>query len=148
MTERHIHSILKIEAVYAANYGINYDLYRKKLTETTPITYIKPEPEDPEEPGETTEADGKLLEILDIVYDGVESPETGKAALTPENEKYYLGVTGLDCQSRSGKRCSDHIDSSFRRSDRDERRCGRRGSDEEHKGKCGRKKMDLCRSRG
>ena len=91
----------EIEAVYAANYGINYDLY-KKAYGTTPITYIKPEPEDPEEPGETTEADGKLLEILDIVYDGVESPETGKAALTPENEKYYLGVTGLDYRAGVG----------------------------------------------
>ena len=90
----------QIEAVYAANYGINYDLY-KKAYGTTPITYVKPEIQEPEEP-ETPEPDSKLSDILDIVYDGVESPNTAKIALNSENEKYYLGVEGLDYRAGIG----------------------------------------------
>lgn len=84
----------------AANYGINYDLY-KKAYGTTPITYVKPEIQEPEEP-ETPEPDSKLSDILDIVYDGVESPNTAKIALNSENEKYYLGVEGLDYRAGIG----------------------------------------------
>ena len=110
----------QIEAVYAANYGINYDLY-KKAYGTTPITYVKPEIQEPEEP-ETPEPDSKLSDILDIVYDGVESPNTAKIALNSENEKYYLGSRRAGLQSRHRQRRSGNRNPAFRSTDRDERR--------------------------
>lgn len=116
----------------AANYGINYDLY-KKAYGTTPITYVKPEIQEPEEP-ETPEPDSKLSDILDIVYDGVESPNTAKIALNSENEKYYLGVEGLDYRAGIGQRRSGNRNPAFRSTDRDERRSGYRGGEEEYQG--------------
>ena len=92
----------EIEAVYAATYGEDYDLYMKTYG-TTPLTYIKPEIQEPEPgPGEETEIDQKLEQILALVYDGVESPNTAPAALNAENERYYLGVEGLDYRAGIG----------------------------------------------
>ncbi len=92
----------EIEAVYAATYGEDYDLYMKTYG-TTPLTYIKPEVQEPEpEPGEETETDPKLTEILSFVYDGIESPAVEPVALNADNEKYYLGVEGLDYRAGIG----------------------------------------------
>ncbi len=92
----------EIEAVYAENYGENYDLY-KKTYGTTPITYIKPEIQDPDiGNGEEDKVDEKLEEILAMVYENVESPATMQAPLTSQNEKYFLGVEGLDYRAGVG----------------------------------------------
>ena len=92
----------EIEAVYAATYGEDYDLYMKTYG-TTPLTYIKPEVQEPEpEPGEETETDPKLTEILSFVYDGIESPAVAPVALNADNEKYYLGVEGLGYRAGIG----------------------------------------------
>ncbi len=90
----------QIESVYAKNYGINYDLYRKAYG-TTPITYLKPEAQEPgdEDPGETEQADEKLVKILDIIYEGIEGPAVSRAPVNKSNEKSYLGVEGLDYRS-------------------------------------------------
>lgn len=92
----------EIEAVYAANYGENYDLY-KKAYGTTPITYIKPEIEDPDDGnGGEEQPDEKLADILAMVYDGIDSPGTMQVPLNSQNEKYYLGVEGLDYRAGIG----------------------------------------------
>lgn len=92
----------EIEAVYAATYGEDYDLYMKEYG-TTPLTYIKPEIQEPDtDPDEGEETDPKLMQILDLVYEGIESPDTAPVALNAENEKYYLGVEGLDYRAGVG----------------------------------------------
>lgn len=92
----------EIEAVYAANYGENYDLYRKPYG-TTPFTYVKPVVEEPEDPSlDPSAVDEKLAEILTLVYDGVESPMTAPVPLNRENETYYIGASGLDYRAGIG----------------------------------------------
>ena len=92
----------EIEAVYAATYDEDYDLFMKEYG-TTPLTYLKPEVQEPEpDPGEGAETDPKLMQILDLVYEGIESPATAPVALSAENEKFYLGVEGLDYRAGIG----------------------------------------------
>ncbi len=42
------------------------------------------------------------MQILDLVYEGIESPATAPVALSAENEKFYLGVEGLDYRAGIG----------------------------------------------
>lgn len=59
----------QIESVYASRYGENYDLFMKKYGEAE-WGYVKPEqPEEGEQPDETTpEADASLVSLMEKVY--------------------------------------------------------------------------------
>ncbi len=86
----------ELEAVYGANVGEDYDLFKKAYGEAE-WQYVKSAPPAAEVPEEPGEPDASLVAILDSVHGNAgEMPMMMDMALARSNEEFFIGTAGLD----------------------------------------------------